>query len=159
MGLATGIALVAAPQYGASILILATTPALLVGLVLGAGLAFLLGRLDSGRRSPNRLRQRPNPEPILLEIIRKRLWLILLVMVVSMGITTGASLVMIAEFGALLFLLTLGLAPVAGLVLGVGLAFLVEYLSNDQRSPEELGEEPDPRTTAQGSSNKGSSES
>ena len=159
MGLATGFALVAAPQYGASELVLASGLALLVGLVLGAGLAFLLGYLNSGRRSPKQLRQRPNPEPILFRIIRKRLWLILLVMVVSAGITTGFSLVTTAEYEAPIFLLTLGLAPIAGLVLGVGLAFLLEYLSNGRRSPKVLREEPDPRSTAQESSRKESSES
>ena len=71
----------------------------------------------------------------VFRIIRFRLWLVLITVVVSTGTMTVFSLVATPERAASAFLLTIGLALLVGLVLGMGLAFLLEYLGNARRSP------------------------
>jgi hypothetical protein len=77
----------------------------------------------------------------------------------SVGLATGFALVAAPQYGASVLVLATGLALLAGLLLGVGAAFLVEYVGNGRRSRERLQERPDPQSTARESSNKESSES
>ena len=66
-GLATGFALVAAPQHGASILALVTGPALLAGLILGVGAAFLSEYVARGPGRRWRPQRRPDPSSAVQE--------------------------------------------------------------------------------------------
>jgi hypothetical protein len=98
----------------------------------------------------------PPRRRMLFRIVRERLWVISLMTIVSVAMTTGFSLVVTPEYDASTFVLTIVLALVAGPVLGTGLAFLLEYTGRGRRSPKELREQSDTESTVKQSSKKGS---
>jgi ATP-binding cassette, subfamily B, bacterial len=106
-----------------------------------------------GRHPPTPRVRRP------FQIIQERGWLIALVAVMLVGLATGFALVAAPRYGASVLVLATGLALFAGLLLGMGAAFLAEYVGNGRRSRERLQERTDPRSTAQESSKRESSES
>jgi hypothetical protein len=69
------------------------------------------------------------------------LWFILLVAFVSTGLATGFTLVATPRYGASVYMVATGLALLAGLVLGVGTALLLEYVAPKVRRPLRLIQE------------------
>jgi hypothetical protein len=111
-------------------------------------------------REPHRESEKTEQAPTtrsggFYRIIRARLWLIVLMAVVSAGLATGFALVVAPQYGASVLALVTGLALLAGLVLGVGAAFLLEYVSRRSRDHRR----PNLPSAAQGSSDRESSES
>jgi ABC-type multidrug transport system fused ATPase/permease subunit len=92
------------------------------------------------------------------QFIRERLWYIMLVAVVSVGLATGLALVAPPQHWTPVLLLVGGLL-LAGVVFGVGAAFLEAYVARGRRPRRRPQRRPNPPSTVQESSDKESSES
>ena len=71
-----------------------------------------------------------------MKIIQERLWFILVVGIVAAGSATGFTLVATPVYNASTFALVIGLALLAGLVIGLGITLLLEYTARGRRFRE-----------------------